>query len=1308
MSKAIVLQIGAREVFVLGSNSNQQYFQVIATDEFGQTTDVTKFVSWESSNPSVVEINEKGIGTVKQIGESTVKAIFNDISREFNFKVKNGTKLTIQTSNPIVEVGDRVHFNAMLELHDGEVIDITNEVEWSSSNESIATIDKFAKMVILSSSSIQNQFNVHAKFTATLQTSLLLTVRQKLASEIQYIDIIAPITAIDAGVKSSYQLTAISHYATGFSEDITHKVTWSSSNSSIATISDRGVLKAVSNGSITIRAEKNGRIGSVSLNIINVEKKMISFEIIPKNFVLPWQDGYSTLRYKAIAVMENGEMIDVSYSTTWESTFPITAPITPDGLALSKTKGTTTIKASYGGFNAETSLTIGANLTNVEIVPQNIKLRVGEFIKLEAIAHFSDYPSQNITNYANWVSSDSRYLSTSIGGIFYGERVGNANVRTYFYGITTETRTTVDQAPIYIENISIDQPSKELQLQFKNTMQFSASAHYNNKKVEDITTKGIWKVSDESVASIDANGLLTSQIVLEETTIIVSVTYNEITQQVKLLIKPVPLPDITPPGSITHIRQENTDTTMVFNFRLPTDIDFYSVKVYRDGVFVGETKVGRFFDSGLKPNTNYLYEFSTLDTLRNESERVKYYAATNSFIGKGHREPLEWTGNIIVNQNNQVYSTESNRFPTGDANDQTTNPYLVSWHDIKCQSCESIYQMMRNHVPLGDFKTRGWGYVLVTEGNSFPTLGDHEIDILHYMKADELQFGSWCRECGSTVYSKIYMKEFDSRVELGMTFFPSEQKVPKYTFKLPSSSKFKILNNNSIGNLVIYEPNSKTYEELSITTVMPSEHFVKRSGENFAKITINLEMTEISVEFLHPEIGMWEEEISYILSINKNCLTNLNTIDQYDVLQAAAWENKLDGTPTKLHRTYAGFTIMFNYAPHDSSNDFDPEWPYYVEDEEPPLEIIPEGIRNLYGWGDNSFGQIGDGTKLDKQRPVETLATDIIAVSTGKQHSIAVQRNGLMLVWGRNTNGQLGFGSKDNYYHFTPTTLKTLDHIKEVAAGWFHSLALEEDGTVWSWGGNYKGQLGDGSLEERSLPVQVKGPQGVSRFLENIVKIGAGSDFSVALDRSGKVWQWGRDTLLPEQVPELENIIDIATGAWHTLALKSDGTVWSWGYNWSGQLGIGVWEYEHGYTPNNEYNDVLQVQNLSGIVAIAAGNDHSLALTSKGTIFAWGDNEHGQIGTTINRNKYWPIKIPSIEGIIAIGAGEYSTFAIKNNKTVWGWGDNSFGQLGIGSLESKNTPQQISTLDGWDIEKIEAGGGHTVAVKVLPGKKPTI
>jgi len=259
------------------------------------------------------------------------------------------------------------------------------------------------------------------------------------------------------------------------------------------------------------------------------------------------------------------------------------------------------------------------------------------------------------------------------------------------------------------------------------------------------------------------------------------------------------------------------------------------------------------------------------------------------------------------------------------------------------------------------------------------------------------------------------------------------------------------------------------------------------------------------------------------------------------------------------------------------------------------------------------------------------------------------------------------------------------------------TLALKSDGTVWSWGQNNWGMLGNGTTTNSNSPVQVLGVGGTG-FLTGIVSVAGGSVDSMALSSDGTVFDWGRGPLggtetqsnTPIPVPGsggtgyLTQIIAIAQGDRHYMALRSDGTVWTWGSGAHGQLGNGVVSTTDVLTPT----EVLGAGGtgfLSGVVAIAAGGYHSLALKSDGTLWTWGDNASGDLGTN---NPSVDIATPAevvgiggsgnLSGVVGMAGGYQFSLALKSDGTVWTWGANRYGQLGIGSFIDQPTPQEVT------------------------------
>ncbi|XID92385.1 S-layer homology domain-containing protein [Paenibacillaceae bacterium WGS1546] len=306
-------------------------------------------------------------------------------------------------------------------------------------------------------------------------------------------------------------------------------------------------------------------------------------------------------------------------------------------------------------------------------------------------------------------------------------------------------------------------------------------------------------------------------------------------------------------------------------------------------------------------------------------------------------------------------------------------------------------------------------------------------------------------------------------------------------------------------------------------------------------------------------------------------------------------------------------------------------------------------------------------------------------IASGYYHGLALHTNGTVYGWGQNTMGQLGNGSTVG--RKAPIIVQNLTRVKAVAAGIRSSYAIKDDGTLWAWGMNENGQLGDGTTENRSLPVQITGIHGDIKALSTGV-----SYHTLALTEDGKVWAWGKNDSgelgdgttiqrnAPVEIPGLNDVIAIAAGGWHSLALKSDGTVWTWGNNEFGELGDGT-------TTNSLVPKQVDIQDVK---AIGAGNSHSLAVKHDGSVWSWGMNTWGMLGdgTGYNRNRPVQVLMPA-EAKAVVGGGHHS-YALTEEGKVWAWGFNGQGEMGDGTWEWRYTPIEVGGLT--DVRQIAAGG----------------
>ncbi len=275
-----------------------------------------------------------------------------------------------------------------------------------------------------------------------------------------------------------------------------------------------------------------------------------------------------------------------------------------------------------------------------------------------------------------------------------------------------------------------------------------------------------------------------------------------------------------------------------------------------------------------------------------------------------------------------------------------------------------------------------------------------------------------------------------------------------------------------------------------------------------------------------------------------------------------------------------------------------------------------------------------------------------------------------------------------------------------LTAGAGHTVVIKKDGSLWAWGLNWRGEVGDGTGKDTASPVRVKGPDG-KELLGGVGAVVSTGAHVAALRKDGTVLCWGFNrygqvgigTVADKQVlpvpvkgpggkGTLEGVTAIAAGGYHTLALGSGGAVWAWGCNIEGRLGDGTTTDRH--TP-------VEVKGLKSAVAVAAGIKHSLALRADGTIWAWGDNLYGELGNGTVTDSLVAVKIPSLSGIKAVAAGWHHSLALKKDGTVWAWGCNHFGQLGDGTALDRSSPVQVKGLTG--VKAIAAGGLHNLAVK---------
>ena len=353
--------------------------------------------------------------------------------------------------------------------------------------------------------------------------------------------------------------------------------------------------------------------------------------------------------------------------------------------------------------------------------------------------------------------------------------------------------------------------------------------------------------------------------------------------------------------------------------------------------------------------------------------------------------------------------------------------------------------------------------------------------------------------------------------------------------------------------------------------------------------------------------------------------------------------------------------------------------------------IIP-GYQAM-GWGSGTSGQLGDGTAVTKSSPVSVagLQTRYVQIVSASASTAARKADGSVWCWGINSWGQLGNGDygagTTSYNKSSPGSVLGGHSFTSLAGGDVNCLALKADGSVWGWGYNNYGQLGTGVTNSAVSPVSVVGGH-------SFVNIAAGDSFGMALKADGSVWAWGYGTSgqlgdntivsksSPVSVVGGHSFTAISAGGAFSLALKSNGSVWAWGTGTNGQLGDGTTVGK---------SSPVAVTGGHSFVNIWAGSAYALARKADGSVWAWGTGTSGQLGDNTTADKSSPVSVVGGHSFVAICAGLAYSFGLKANGNLWAWGANTPGTLGDGTTVGKSSP--ISVIGGYSFYQVCIQGG---------------
>ncbi len=393
------------------------------------------------------------------------------------------------------------------------------------------------------------------------------------------------------------------------------------------------------------------------------------------------------------------------------------------------------------------------------------------------------------------------------------------------------------------------------------------------------------------------------------------------------------------------------------------------------------------------------------------------------------------------------------------------------------------------------------------------------------------------------------------------------------------------------------------------------------------------------------------------------------------------------------------------------------------------FSIALKSDGTVWTWGDNDCGQLGLGTSVRiKPAPTEVPGlSGVVAIAAGREHAMALTADGEVWAWGENSMGQLGITDIPLRIN-SPKRIRQISDIVAIDAGELQSLALNSQGEVYAWGGNFYGEIGNGGFEDQHRPLEIL-------ELPWITSISAGNGVSVALDTEGNLWHWGRVHTPPSrdmgstatdvwrehgcetrpiQVAGIDHVERVSAGGGRVLALKNGGELWTW----------------KTYKSNDDLRDVnpfiptlvkagTNNENwgpIGSIERFVAGSRHCLALHTDGTLWAWGKNYYGQLGVGITKRGYTPTPVSEETGVLVLGnvvvpeetevavidtsgmdiaCGQEAGFLLRGGR-LWSWGNNDSGQLGRGSKRDRNPEDRYPAEIEFDVPGglLDVAAGH--------------
>jgi uncharacterized protein YjdB len=511
--------------FAAGTN---QQFIAMGTFSDGSTTDLTNQVVWASANPSVATINSSGLATSGAAGTTQITASYQGVSAMTGTVTVTGATLTGFTITPTsgtVAKGTTQQFTATGTFSDGSTQNLSNQVQWSTSNSTALAISSTG----LATGVGTGTASVSATYGGQTVTTSAFTVSPATLTSVA----ITPATAsIASGGTEQYTLTGT--FSDGSMQNLGGSTSWSSSSSAIATINSTGVATGTGVGTATITGQSGSQTATAQLTV--TAASLISLAVTPDSATIP---KGTTLQFTATATYGDGSMQNVSSTTTWISSNSNEVVIDANGLATAVSdSGSVNITARYGGQTFTTGAVIAsaALLASITVSPANDSLVIASTQQYTATGNYTDGSTGNLTTLCTWTSSTTSVATINGGGLATAVGAGSTTIQAQDGTVSGTTPLTVTSAPVTAQSLVITPSSASIPK--GTTQQFKAAVQYSDGSTQDVTSQTTWQSATTTVATINSSGLATG--VTGGSTQITG-TYSTFSASVQLTVSPATL-----------------------------------------------------------------------------------------------------------------------------------------------------------------------------------------------------------------------------------------------------------------------------------------------------------------------------------------------------------------------------------------------------------------------------------------------------------------------------------------------------------------------------------------------------------------------------------------------------------------------------------------------------------------------------------------------------------------------------------------------------------------------------------------------